>query len=482
MLLYRLAPHCVEYWATDISGVAIDRLDSLLADTPLRQVRLLQRRAEDLHDLPDEHFDAVVLNSVVQYFPSVEHLRRVLDDVLRLVARNGIVFVGDVRHYHLLEAFHTTVELASTADHVASERVVEQAQQRVASEDELAVAPSFFELFSEQAARITHVDTAPKRGRATNELTQFRYDVTVVLDRAEDEAWPPPIDWVAGGLSVDSLRAVLVGDRPDRLELTGIPNARSGAAVAMLALLRRSGTAGDVRSAMACGAPTGVHPDTLRELGEALGYEVAQRIHSGGCADFDMRLRRTAIERPSPLAFPKRRQSCSEGALANEPMRRRMAADLIPQLRRYLQSELPEHMVPGALVVLDGLPHTPNGKIDRRALPPPGRQRHAADRPYEPPRTDAEVGLVELWCDVLGIDQIGVQDNFFTDLGGHSLLATRLVSRIRETFDVDLPLRQLFEGPTVAEIAVAVEHLIIDQVVELPGEAAGTLLSGERDG
>jgi acyl carrier protein len=107
-------------------------------------------------------------------------------------------------------------------------------------------------------------------------------------------------------------------------------------------------------------------------------------------------------------------------------------------------------MMPSAFVMLDELPLTPSGKIDRRALPEPGAQRTGTD--YEAPDTSLEEVLCGIWADVLHIEQVGIQDNFF-DLGGHSLLATRLLSRIRDVFEVNLPLRCVFEAPTVAGLA-----------------------------
>jgi amino acid adenylation domain-containing protein len=125
-------------------------------------------------------------------------------------------------------------------------------------------------------------------------------------------------------------------------------------------------------------------------------------------------------------------------------------------LRAHLGQTLPAYMVPAAFVALDRLPLTPNGKLDRKALPAP-EYASAEDR-YVAPRNPLEEVLAEVWAAVLRVERVGVRDGFFA-LGGHSLLATRVVSRIRELFGVELPLRAMFEGPTVAELAVRVEAL-----------------------
>ncbi|HWS86509.1 MAG TPA: amino acid adenylation domain-containing protein [Pyrinomonadaceae bacterium] len=124
------------------------------------------------------------------------------------------------------------------------------------------------------------------------------------------------------------------------------------------------------------------------------------------------------------------------------------------ELRAHLRAGLPDYMVPAAIVELDALPLTPNGKVDRKALPAPEAVNEHADEAGAMPSTQAEELLAGIWADVLGLPQVGVTQNFF-ELGGHSLLATQVVSRVRKAFGVDLPLRMLFESPTVEGLARA---------------------------
>ncbi len=130
------------------------------------------------------------------------------------------------------------------------------------------------------------------------------------------------------------------------------------------------------------------------------------------------------------------------------------------ELRLFLQDLLPEYMVPAAFVFLSALPLNPNGKVDRHALPVPDSSSFIRSECFVAPRTWTEDVLVAIWEQVLGLEHIGIHDNFFT-LGGHSLLATQVISRVRETLCVDLPLRCMFELPTVAELAsraIATRH------------------------
>jgi amino acid adenylation domain-containing protein len=122
------------------------------------------------------------------------------------------------------------------------------------------------------------------------------------------------------------------------------------------------------------------------------------------------------------------------------------------ELREFLKDRLPEHMVPAVFLPLDALPLTDNGKVDRSALPIPDEWRPDTEEVFVACRTPTEELVAEIWGQVLGIQRIGIHDNFF-QLGGHSLLATQVVSRIREAFEVEIPLRNIFEAPTVAGLA-----------------------------
>jgi acyl-coenzyme A synthetase/AMP-(fatty) acid ligase/acyl carrier protein len=134
----------------------------------------------------------------------------------------------------------------------------------------------------------------------------------------------------------------------------------------------------------------------------------------------------------------------------------------VTALREYLQTKLPEYMVPSFFMFLEEMPLTPNGKIDRKALPE--LQITRTDIPFTAPRNPAEEVIAQMWAEVLSVEQVSIHDNFF-ELGGHSLLATKLISRVRQTFDLELPLRYLFEKQTVAGIVEVMANLMGGQAV-----------------
>jgi len=136
----------------------------------------------------------------------------------------------------------------------------------------------------------------------------------------------------------------------------------------------------------------------------------------------------------------------------NAPLQSKMARELVPHLREYLQKKLPDYMLPADFVLLETMPLTPNGKLDRRALPAPNTIRPELEETFVAPRTPIEEALARIFAQILGVGRVGIHDNFFA-LGGHSLLATQVISRVRESFQVALPLRTLFEQSTVAGLA-----------------------------
>ena len=142
------------------------------------------------------------------------------------------------------------------------------------------------------------------------------------------------------------------------------------------------------------------------------------------------------------------------------------------ELRAVLLQQLPEYMVPSAFIILEALPLTPNGKVDLRALPAPEQEQSKAERAFITPRNSAEETLVSIWKEVLKLDRISVQENFF-ELGGHSLLATQIISRIRNTFRVQLPLHGFLETPTIVGLAEKISQC---PPVETEQEEMGRLL------
>jgi acyl carrier protein len=161
------------------------------------------------------------------------------------------------------------------------------------------------------------------------------------------------------------------------------------------------------------------------------------------------------------------------------------------ELRRFLQEKLADYMIPSAFVMLDVMPLTHNGKVDRRALPVRDNSRPSLEAPFAAPTTPTEEELAAIWAEVLSLDRVGIHDNFF-DLGGHSLAATRVVSQVFRHFQLELPLQSLFGSPTVAAMAAVITenrakrlgegdlYRILSEIESLSDEESEELIIGNR--
>ena len=207
----------------------------------------------------------------------------------------------------------------------------------------------------------------------------------------------------------------------------------------------------------------------LYKTGDLVRYRADGNLEFLGRLDHQVKVRGFRIELAEVESVLRQHEAIHEAvvvAQGQEADKRLVAyimltqetAPTLPELRAYLRQRLPEYMVPGQFVTLKTLPLTPSGKIDRQALPAPDKRRPELEKAYVAPRSETEATLVQLWCELLEVEQVGIYDNFF-ELGGHSLLATQLMSRLRHVFEVEMPLRRLFEDPTVAELALAVETM-----------------------
>jgi acyl-coenzyme A synthetase/AMP-(fatty) acid ligase len=148
------------------------------------------------------------------------------------------------------------------------------------------------------------------------------------------------------------------------------------------------------------------------------------------------------------------------------------------ELREHLLKSLPDYMAPAAFVMLEALPRTTSGKVDRRALPDP--EMSGAGITHTPPRSTTEELLVEIWRDVLGLSDLGIHDNFF-ELGGHSLLATQVIARIHDSLGVELSMRQFFVAPTVAGMAPAIEAALIEEITASAEDASPAELATAKE-
>ena len=286
LLLSRIAKGSQKYWGTDYSITAIKHVEQLCATVEgLEHVQLLHQMADNFAGIPQAEFDTVILNSIVQYFPSVEYLLQVIEGAMTTIGTQGTIFVGDVRSLPLLEPYYAAVQLSQAAESRSVEQWQQLVHQSLAAEEELVIDPRFFIALKQSFPQITWVEIRPKRGYSLNELTQFRYDVTMHLGTAvqtpvlsEAEVTVVPwLNWQLDQLSLTQIHNHLVSEQPQLLGIRSVPNQRVQQALQIWQWLENPPsveTVGQLRQMLAQQPEVGINPEQFWQLGEELGYTV----------------------------------------------------------------------------------------------------------------------------------------------------------------------------------------------------------------
>jgi ubiquinone/menaquinone biosynthesis C-methylase UbiE len=458
LLLFELAPQCSKYVGTDYSEVVLHNLEARLKNSSIdpKVAELLHRPADNFDVFEEHSFDLVIIHSVVQYFPNMEYLKRVIDGAVKLVKNGGSIFIGDVQNFALLETFHTESILNRIKGSVLMEALRQKIRKRVEIESELTIDPGFFVLLEEQMSRIENVNIQLRRGRIDNEPTKYHYDVMLHVGEnqlaADAHEW---VSWDDAQLTLELLGKQLENSKPQLKCLSEIPNARIRLPVEARRLVtneKRMRNVDELREALRS-VKTGIHPEDIISLGAALGYEVETRWSAdGSTGHFDAVLSRIGT---NPHHIPHREKPLP-GAMSdfgNNPADKLSKQNLSSDVRKYLSGRLPDYMVPAFFVILDKLPLSPNGKVDRKALPEPDASMLTQDRAYDPPTNEQEAALAEIWAKVLKLERVGINDDVF-ELGGDSLLIFQIVTRATHS-GFPIKPKQIFEHRTISRIVDA---------------------------
>ncbi|MDM8558174.1 amino acid adenylation domain-containing protein [Candidatus Parabeggiatoa sp. HSG14] len=460
MLLFRIAPHCTNYVGTDISVEALDYIEqhkNYLEET-WPKITLYQKMADNFDGIEAQSYDTVILNSVVQYFPSIDYLLTVLEKAINSVNKGGFIFIGDVRSLSFLEAFHASVQLHKASASFSKQQLQQQIQEDIRLETELVIDPDFFIALKQHFPQISHVQIELKRGYSHNEMTQFRYDVTLYInhDIAEETEikW---YDWQQDELNLSRVSSILETSQVEVVGFKQIPNARLSTQIKLLErLANHDDTVEELREIVANAKNEGIEPEEFRALGHDLAYISYINWSENSNGDYDVVFQRClSAESHGVLPyFCKEIKPKPWHTYANNPLQKELLHQLVLELPAFLKQTLPDYMIPSKFILLEKLPLTSNGKIDRKALQKSDIVHFNIEKKhYVAPRNSEEKQLVKIWEEVLDVHPISVQDNFF-DLGGHSLLAVRLMALIKQQFGENLSLATLFKAPTIEQLAI----------------------------
>ncbi|WAN70078.1 amino acid adenylation domain-containing protein [Moorena producens JHB] len=466
MLLFQIAPQTQNYYGTDISKVSLEYIKQQIEQQPDKygHVSLAQKRAEDMADVAENSFDVVLLSSIVQYFPSVEYLLQVIEESIRVVKPGGMIFLGDIRSRPLMKEFHSSVQLYQATPSLSVEQLKLKIDRQMEQEKELLVSPELFVALKEKHPEITHVQIRLQRGTEHNELNKYRYSVLLHIEAQPGKVITPTVE-SGKDMSYEEIETYLQQKQPESICLSGLVNGRVANDVGLVELLSQPEAKQNVqqlRQLLESKQVNGIDPERLYELSSNLGYSLELCWSAQEAPELmDGVFVRSELAKEGIVLTPLTQKSVAGGNwenYGNHPLSSQLRKQLIPELREYLESRLPEYMVPSGLMVLSQLPLTPNGKVDRKALPVPDVASSVSTE-YVAPQTETEKVLAEIWQEVLGIEQVGIHDNFF-DLGGHSLTAVKLASKISTNFNISLSVKTLLLQPIIADLSNIITELL----------------------
>ena len=472
LVLSQIAPQCEHYVATDMSAVAIDNLAR-----SLEQLQIPWRDRVQLLTPARPRHRGSAAGLLRHHHPQLGR---------PVLPQRGISGRGHRQRHGSAGPRRGTVHRRRPQPHPAGRvpnrgragphqpppmppRSANESSAPMLGEPELLLAPEFFTTWAADHPSAAGLDIQVKRGSADNELNRYRYDVIV-------HKTPAPVRSLAvrthagrgpNAQAWADLHTRLTSQRPAAVRITEIPRAGVITDVRIeQALAAGLPLADALAEATAAEPPDTVDPEQLHRLGETIGYHVAVTWGAQpGTLDAvfitanDAELQRIPRLTDLYLAPTEARESATH---ANDPRNNTK----ISAVRQRLSARLPDYMVPSQIVVLEEIPMTSSGKIDRKALPAPV----FADTPFRAPQNQTEEILAGIYAQVLGLERVGVDESFF-DLGGDSILSMQVVARARAAGLVCKP-RDIFVEQTVAGLA---------RVVEVAGGAAGPVDEGVGD-
>lgn len=471
MILYACLARVAHYTAVDLSPFALETIRSELAPAERSKVTLLNQAAHELDAVADNSCDLVIINSVAQYFPHVEYLIQVLKQARRVLTEGGKVFLGDVRSLEEVHAFHTMVELEKAPGQMQAALLAERIAERTAMDTELLLASSFFSNLGQHVPGLHLVSMQLKQGNHSNEMRDFRSDVVL-------QAGPVlPVLPVGAAMQYKTPQDLLdtLAAQPPLVHATLISNARLDRVHHASKRIQKAEpnlTIEALRDTLK-DAPGGTDPNALFALCEH--YTVELRFgHTAGTIDAVFRHRTTA---PQGVWLP---QAPSADMPAFSIPKGRMEKDsLVPKLKSHLKDFLPDYMVPQAFVMMEAFPLTPNGKIDRKALPHPVESPRQSAVEFVTPGNELERTIASIWQSMLGLERVGRKDNIF-DLGASSLLTVEANNRLQTALGRKIPLVTMFRYPTIESLATHLAKTLGPSTAEGGSAPAVSTVEQER--
>ncbi|MFB5944678.1 amino acid adenylation domain-containing protein [Albibacterium profundi] len=484
-LLFELAPNAEKYIATDYSDVAISKLNDKLALNKERwkHVNAFRAPADDFSSIQEKDFDLIFFHGVVQYFPTLEYLVKVLETAVDHLRDGGCIHIGDSQTLSAISMHFATEQLALLQDQVSVDEFEKIVRYQTEKEEEISIDPGFFYFLPQLIPNITAVDVQIRGGDYSNEATKCHYDIwlykgesvprTVANDIVETWHERSSLESIDTLLSDHSNKVILIRD---------IPNQRVVKDYALSQIVRtldKNDTVKTIKGKLRAINPTGINPTELWRLGEQRGFKTHIRW-TNDASDGNIEV----------VFIPVNLGEClpdapSQLVITSEKEYLRVKKDTVEILsipdhqihlwKNKLKAHLPEFMIPNALIALNRFPTTENGKIDRKSLPQPAKILAETQSSQAKPSNATEQLIHDLWCKHLDLTSVDIHSNFF-ELGGHSLIAVRLMLDLEKETGIRLPISALFQNSSIAKLA---QKIVLNDEQKLSVQPSATSLESQ---
>ena len=464
LLLHRLAPECESFVGIDISQVAVDNLKKELEADGITNTEVYCKGAGDLAEFADRKFDTIIINSVIHFFRDDAYLLDVIRQCGKMLDEGGCLFIGDVRNYDLLELFHASVIFAGAPEDADLESLRQRIRERLEREKELTVSPAFFKAACRILPEYSSVRIQCKESEYDNELTRFRYDVTLqraVTDEAGDTVF---FDGAKTKIEDSELEQALTAGK--NVRVTNIPHGY------LLDSIRRFCDVEHRNFAFSDQELQNAHiPHHYHALAERCGYQCCVETDASGRMDIRIG-REICADLQDAETNPDKLSDC-----VNEPSQELTTMDFVQELRAFAGEYLPGYMIPDRISILQELPTLQNGKIDRKALKAMAEeerearkdQQEAEDALQDVDAAKEPTEFVRKFYRGMFHEDVDPDAPFLT-IGGHSLLAMQLLSAVKKNLGVTIRLSEFMQDSTM------------NHVIQMVTEAQDTADAAETSG
>lgn len=465
LLVSKIAPHVQNYTGTDISGTGLDYIKKhIQPNLPKpKALKLFKQEANNFEIVDQQSYDLIIINSVVQYFGNYFYFMEVIRNAVSLLADGGTLFLGDLRNKSLHTTFLLDIELYKMTDSQDLGSILKLVKNKQFREPELMIDPNVFRAIQKEIPEISNIIIDLKRGDFLNELTKYRYDVVIQVNKKHKKPEKHiTIDFQEKVDALDHFEKLVDKKTIDQIKLQNVPNKRLYEIDQWAKAIKENSSETKksdlIQQVNAKQGYQSIDPEYFYVKGENAGYKtnVFPNAHNPFYVDVVFLKKNLWDQEYSFNWGTDTIELLPIEKYLNNPSLHAIQKEVSDHLKKELLDLLPDYMVPAHLVLIDAMPVNFNGKLDRKALPDL-QDFIGTETTYIAPGNEIQTKLVELWKAILKISEIGVEDNFF-NLGGHSLNVVSMLIKAKEAVGGQkVSLVDFYKFPTIIGLEILLQ-------------------------